>query len=68
MAGFQIPLRRQKGRFQIYSMVLIKIQLEKLCNKEWSKNTFHVRCPFMKRKAAEGETQLHDARDIGGIG
>lgn len=37
-------------------------QLEKLCDKEWSSKIFHVKCPFMKRKAAVGETQLNDAR------
>lgn len=36
-------------------------QLDKLCDREWSKKTFHVRCPFMKRKSVQGETQLRDA-------
>ncbi len=38
-----------------------KSQLEKLCDKAWSKKTFHTNWPFMKRKQADGETQLRDA-------
>lgn len=36
-------------------------QMEQLCDKEWSRKTFHVGHPFMKRKAAEEETQMRDA-------
>lgn len=37
-------------------------QLEKLCDKAWSRRTFHTGWPFMKRKEAGGETQLCDAK------
>ena len=37
-------------------------QLEKLCDKAWSRRTFHTDWPFMKRKEAGGETQLCDTK------
>lgn len=45
--------------------VFSEAQLEKLCDRAWSKKTFKIRYPFMKRKSAEGETRL---RDAGGYG
>lgn len=41
--------------------VFSESQLEKLCDKAWSRKTFHTTWPFMKRKQADGETQLRDA-------
>lgn len=37
-------------------------QLENLCDKAWSRRTFHTDWPFMKRKEAGEETQLCDTK------
>jgi hypothetical protein len=54
-------MERLSGSGYVFS----EAQLEKLCDRAWSKKTFKIGYPFMKRKSAEGETRL---RDAGGYG
>ncbi len=66
----ELPDRNLKvGRFIHTAMerlsssgyVFSEAQLEKLCDRAWSKEVMHTNWPFMKRKQADGETQLRDA-------